>query len=95
MNNAMIQKLKKMQQELKEGQERIERTEFEASATGVKVVVLGNKSVLQILISEEIMVDRETVQDSVLIALNSAFTKVDNALKALYSQYNIPGLGGF
>jgi DNA-binding YbaB/EbfC family protein len=93
MNNAMIQKLKKMQQELKDGQDKIERSEFEGSSTGVNVVVLGNKTILQVSVSDEVLEDKEILQDSILVAINNALAKVDSELQSLYQKYNIPGMG--
>jgi DNA-binding YbaB/EbfC family protein len=93
MNNQMIQKLKKMQQELKQGQEKIERSEFEGTATGVSIVILGNKKVLGITISDELLTEKDFLQDSILVAFNNATDKIDEALAELYKKFNLPGMG--
>ncbi|MDR2867619.1 MAG: YbaB/EbfC family nucleoid-associated protein [Acholeplasmatales bacterium] len=92
MNNQMIQKLKRMQQELKAGQEKIEASEFEGSATGVNVVVLGNRTILGINIDDELLSDKDILQDSILVAINAALAKIDAALAELYKKFNVPGM---
>ena len=93
-----------MMAEAQQMQERLQRqmTEMrvEAAAGGgmVKVVVNGNKQLLQLTIDPEVVSkdDVEMLQDLLLAAVNDAHRKVDEALAArmqgLMGGLRIPGL---
>jgi len=81
MNPAVINKIKKMQREMQEAQERLNESIFTGTAGGglVKVEVKGDKTVLSVSINEDIInpEDKELIEDTVLAALNDAFRQVD------------------
>ena len=93
-----------MMAEAQQMQERLQRqmTEMrvEAAAGGgmVKVVVNGNKQLLQLTIDPEVVSkdDVEMLQDLLLAAVNDAHRKVDEALAAkmqgMMGGLRIPGL---
>jgi len=93
MNQALMAKIQRMQKELKEGQQKIEESEYEGSATGVSVILQGNKTVLQVLISDELLLDKEILQDSILVAVNNAIEKIDKDTEELYSKFKALGIG--
>jgi len=87
--NSMIKQAQKMQQ-----------TDFEASAGGgmVSVTVTGKKEIKAISINPEAVDpdDVEMLQDLILVAVNDALKKVDDAnaqkMGALTGGLNIPGM---
>ena len=96
--------IQKMMAEAQQMQERLQRQmaemRVEAAAGGgmVKVVVNGNKQLLQLTIDPEVVSrdDVEMLQDLLLAAVNDAHRKVDEALAArmqgLMGGLRIPGL---
>lgn len=72
MNQNMVKKLQKLQQEMEETQERLLMTEFVGKATGVTVVMLGSHQVVDFSIDSELLEDKDMLQDAVVVALNNA-----------------------
>ena len=80
MNQAQMMRLRKMQKEMMEAQERLEQTVFTGTAGGgvVKVEVKGNHEVVSVKIDEEAAKDDiEMVQDMVALAINDANKKIE------------------
>ena len=80
MNQAQMMRLRKMQKEMMEAQERLEQTVFTGTAGGgvVKVEVKGNHEVVSVKIDEEAAKDDiEMVQDMVVLAINDANKKIE------------------
>lgn len=86
MNMAnMMQQMKKVQETMAKEQEAMEKAEYTAQDKNklVKVVVNGNKKVLNLSIAPE-LVDPEDVamlEDLVLATLNDAFQQVDQVME--------------
>jgi DNA-binding YbaB/EbfC family protein len=80
MNQAQMMRLRKMQKEMMEAQERLEQTVFTGTAGGgvVKVEVKGNHEVVSVEIDPEAAKDDiEMVQDMVVLAINDANKKIE------------------
>ena len=80
MNQAQMMRLRKMQKEMMEAQERLEQTIFTGTAGGgvVKVEVRGNHEVVSVTIDEEAAKDDiEMVQDMIVLAINDANKKIE------------------
>jgi len=80
MNQAQMMRLRKMQKEMMEAQERLEQTVFTGTAGGgvVKVEVKGNHEVVSVTIDPEAAKDDiEMVQDMVALAINDANKKIE------------------
>lgn len=96
MNNLMKQ-AQRMQRQMEESQKEIETKEFLATAGGgaVEVVVSGNKEVLRVKLSEEVVdpEDIEMLQDLIVAATNEAIRKAEEANAELMSKMT-GGLGG-
>jgi len=77
MNNLMKQ-AQKMQDEMTKQQEALAQKEFRGTAGGgaVVVIMLGDYSLKDIQISEEVMDGREMLQDLILVAFNDALKQV-------------------
>lgn len=97
MNNLMKQ-AQRMQRQMEEGQKELETKEFTASAGGgaVQVTVNGKKEMISIKLQEEIVdpEDIETLQDSILAAVNEALRQAEEANSELMGKMT-GGLGGF
>ena len=97
MNNMMKQ-VQKMQKQMEEQQKVLEETEFVATAGGgaVEVTVTGKKVVTKIKLDEDAVDpdDVETLEDMIMVAVNDALKKVDDANSSAMSKMT-GGMGGF
>lgn len=79
-----------MQRQMEEGQKDLETKEFTASTGGgaVQVTVNGKKEMVSIKLQEEIVdpEDIETLQDSILAAVNEAIRQADEANSELMNK---------
>ncbi|MGD9605547.1 MAG: YbaB/EbfC family nucleoid-associated protein [Bacilli bacterium] len=96
---ALLQKVKKLQKEMVETQKEIEQTSFYASAGGVvNVEVKGTKELIKVNIEEGFEVeapeDLEMLSDMVVAACNQAYKEIEKVTKEKMSKYN-ELLGGF
>ena len=96
MGNLMKQ-AQKMQRQMEESQKELEEKEFTAKSGGgaVEVTVSGKKLVKSIKLQEEIVdpEDIETLEDSIVAALNEALKQVDEATSSSMSKLT-GGMGG-
>ncbi len=92
MNQNMVKKLQKMQKEMQETQERLQMTEFEGKASGVKVVMLGSHQVVDLVIDEELLEDKDMLQDAIVVAINNAVEVVDKKTNEEMSKFTM-GMG--
>jgi len=97
MNNLMKQ-AQRMQRQMEESQKELEEKVFTGKAGGgaVEVSVKGNKQVVSIKLDPEIVdpEDVETLEDSIVAAINEAMKQADEASGAMMSRMT-GGLGGF
>ena len=95
MGNLMKQ-AQKMQRQMEETQKELEAAEFSAKAGGgaVGVIVTGAKQIKSIKLMEEIVDpdDIETLEDSIVAAVNEALKAVDEASSSSMSKLT-GGLG--
>lgn len=80
MNIAkMMQQANRMQTDMKEMQERMKTTEISASVAGVDVVMLGSGQVKTLAIAPALIdpSDKETLEDTIVAALNQAREKME------------------
>ena len=92
MNQQQMMKLRKMQKQMMEAQEKLEQTVFSGTAGGGVVVaeVKGNHDVVSIKIDPEAAADDlEMVQDMIVLAINDAVKKIEEE-----SQKLLGGFGG-
>ena len=96
MQNLMAQ-AQKMQRDITKKKEIIDSTEFDGSSELVKVKVNGKKQIISVKIKEDIELEKddiEVLEDMIKIAINDAFTKVDNETEKQLGSYG-GSLGGF
>lgn len=96
---ALLKKIKKLQEEMVAAQEELESTSFFASAGGVvNVEVKGNKELVKVTIEEDFTVeskeDLEMLGDMVVAAVNQAYKEIEKATKEKLGKYS-DMLGGF
>lgn len=92
MNQQQMMRLRKMQKQMEEAQEKLEQTVFTGTAGGgvVKAEVKGSHEVVSITIDKEALEDDlEMVQDMVCLAINDANKKIEAE-----SQKLLGGFGG-
>jgi nucleoid-associated protein EbfC len=94
MNPNMLNKLKKIQKQMMEAQEALERKEFFGKSSGVTVIMQGTRQVLDVQINPEILEDIEVLQDSVLLAVNDALKQIEKETEETMGQF-AGGMGGF
>ena len=100
--SGMMAKLKEAQQKIEETKARLNTIliDGEANNGNIKVTVTANRHVKNISISEE-LIDKEEIEDYLIIALNSALEKANEisetelAAAAKNGMPNIPGMDLF
>jgi len=93
MNPAMMNRLKKIQKEMQEAQAKLESTEFTGKASGVIVIVQGTRQVIDIKIDDDLLEEKEMLQDAILLAVNDALGQIEKQQSDTMNQY--AGMGGF
>lgn len=94
MNQQAMMRLKKMQKQMMEAQEKLENTVFTGTAGGgvVTVEVKGSHEVLSVTIDPEAASDDlEMVQDMIVLALNDANKKIEAQTQSTMGAFG----GGF
>ncbi len=94
MNPNMLNKLKKMQKQMMEAQEELERKEFFGKASGVTVIMQGTRQVIDVQIDQEMLEEADLLQDAILVAVNDALKQIDQETEETMGQFS-GGLGGF
>ena len=99
---ALLKKIKKLQDEMVAAQEELEATSFYASAGGVvSVEVKGTKELVKVTIQEDFEVeskeDLEMLEEMVVAACNQAYKDIEKATKEKLGKYTdmLGGFGGF
>ena len=96
---AMVKQVQKMQKDMTNAQEEINRTEFTATNSLVTVVMTGDKKVKSVKINaEEIEKDDiEMLEDMILVATNDVLSQISKETEEKMGAFtkgmpNIPGL---
>lgn len=98
--NAMIKQAQKMQADMEALQEDLDAREYEIAVGGgvIGVKINGKKEILSIDIKPEIVdpEDIETLQDTLVAAVNQAIKKVEETnsaeMQKITGDINVPGL---
>lgn len=89
--NSMMKQIQKMQKEMEETQNQLEAQSYEASAGGgaVKAVVSGEKRLMEIQISPDVVdpEDIEMLSDLVVAAVNEALAAAEADAAAKMSRF--------
>lgn len=96
----MMKQMQKLQKQMAKAQEELKEKTVEATAGGgmVKVIVTGEKKILEVIIQEEVVdpEDVEMLQDLILAATNEALNKADELINQDMGKFtkgmNMPGM---
>ena len=96
MFGNMMEKLQAMQGQVEETKKRLENVSVQGQAEGIVVRINGNRKIQDIQIPEELMDDKEALQDLLLTACNRAIEQANNlhdTEMASQAKNMMPGLG--
>lgn len=97
---GMMKQMQKMQKKMAEAQEELGEKRLEGAAGGgmVKVIVSGDKQVIDVIIDPSVVdpEDIEMLQDLIVIATNDAMAKAEELTNSTMGQFtkglNLPGM---
>ena len=98
INNAMMKQPKKMQEKMKVAQEEIAQMETEGSSGGIKIKMIGGKTIEEVEVSDKLFEqkDKSLLERFIKDAVNDASNKADKAtqkkMKKVTGGIKIPGL---
>ena len=100
---GMMNKIKETQQKVEATKKRLDTVIIEESSSNdlVKVSITANREIKKIEISEELLEDKEQLEDFLILTLNKAIAKATNVNETEVSAVakegmpNIPGLDMF
>ena len=96
--NALMRQAQNMQRVIQKKQKEVEETEFVVSSNGgaITINIMGSKKVNKIEIDEDLLTDKDMLQDLLLIAVNEAIKKVDDEMNKVMNEatggMKIPGM---
>ena len=96
--NALMRQAQNMQRQLAKKQKEVEEKEFVVSSNGgvITINIMGNKKVNKIEIDEDLLTDREMLEDLLTVAMNEAIKKVDDEMNKVMNDatggMKIPGM---
>ena len=94
--NALMKQAKEMQNNLQKTQNALEEKIYEGSSNGIVIKMNGKNEVQEINIPQELMDDKDMLQDMILIAFNNASAEVakdrEEQIGAATKGLNIPGM---
>ncbi|QSF13393.1 YbaB/EbfC family nucleoid-associated protein [Mycoplasma sp. Mirounga ES2805-ORL] len=80
MDQALLRKMQKMQQELQTKTEEFYETIFEIEKHGIEIKAKGSKKIVSIKIKDSILLDpedSETIEDLLVLTINELFSTID------------------
>lgn len=97
---GMMKQMQKMQKQMAVAQEELGEKRLEGTAGGgmVKVIVSGDKQVVEVIVDPSVVdpEDVEMLQDLIVIATNDAMTKAEELTNSTMGQFtkgmNLPGM---
>lgn len=98
---AMMKKIRQLQQEMMDTQAEIEATEFTESSGPVTIVMYGKKTIKSVKIDSDFVIedndDREMLEDAIVAASSVLIDEIDKYTEEKMSKYRsmLGGFGGF
>lgn len=93
---AMMKQAQKLQKDMLDAKESINKMEFEGKSSFVTVVFNGNKEMkdVKLDLTEIDSDDVEMLQDMIMVAVNDAMKKIDDETERVMGKYTkgMPGL---
>lgn len=94
--NQLMAQAQAMQKSLTDTKEKLEQMIYEGKSNGIVVKMNGKCEVQELTIPDELMDDKEMLQDMILVAFNNAVEAVekdrDDKIGAVTQGFNIPGM---
>jgi len=91
---AMMAQARKLQKDLEKTTEEINNTTFKYENDNILVECMGDNKITKVLIkNEDILADKEMIEDIVLVAINDVLNQVKTTKDAKLGKYT-NGLGG-
>ena len=93
---AMMKQAQKLQKDMMNEKEKIDKTEYTGSSSFVTVIMMGDKTIKEIKIDNDNL-DKEEIemlQDMLVVAINQAMKQIDDDTNKKLGKYTqgIPGL---
>lgn len=93
---AMMKQAQKLQKEMMEEKEKIDKMEFENTNSFVTVKANGKKEIIEVKINQDNLDkdDIEMLQDIIVVAINNCFKQIDDETEKKMGKYTqgMPGL---
>lgn len=96
--NALMRQAQNMQRQIQKKQKEVEETEFIVVSNGgaITINIMGNKKVNKIEIDQDLLDDKDMLEDLLTVAVNEAIKKVDDAMNKVMNEatggMRIPGM---
>jgi DNA-binding YbaB/EbfC family protein len=94
--NALMKQAKQMQDDLQKTQAALDEKIYEGTSNGIVIKMNGKNEVQEVNIPQELMEDKDMLQDMLLIAFNEASAAAakdrEEQLGAATKGLNIPGM---
>ena len=94
--SKMLSQLQKVQADAQDMENKLAETIYEGKSNGIVIKINGNEEVQEINIPEELMDDREMLQDMLLIDFNNAVEAYhkdrEEKTSALTAGFKLPGM---
>jgi DNA-binding YbaB/EbfC family protein len=86
--NALMRQAQNMQKQLAKKQKEVEEKEFVVNSNGgaITISIMGNKKVNSIQIDEDLLTDKDMLQDLLTVAINEAIKTVDDEMNRVMNE---------
>lgn len=86
--NALMRQAQNMQKQLAKKQKEVEEKEFVVNSNGgaITISIMGNKKVNSIQIDEDLLTDKDMLQDLLTVAINEAIKTVDDEMNRVLNE---------
>ena len=86
--NAIMRQAQNMQRQLAKKQKEVEEKEFVVTSNGdaITISIMGSKKVNSIVIDEDLLDDKDMLQDLLTVAINEAIKKVDDEMNKVMNE---------
>ena len=86
--NMLMRQAQNMQRQLEKKKKEVEEKEFVVTSNGgaITVTIMGHKKVNKIEIDEDLLDDKDMLQDLLTVAMNEAIKKVDDEMNKVMNE---------
>lgn len=82
MFGDMMNKIQQMKEEVEKSKARLDNITVASETEGIKIEMTGNRKIKDISIPQELLDEKEDLEDLLIIALNKAIEKADKVNEA-------------